>query len=101
DGATNQRRRRGAIIRQPVTSPNHHVSQTTPYWLQLAKSPKVILVTPRVAAIIELSTTMRANLTTSWARSKARVPLANLLTSQAPQIASRVLPVAMPNEIGK
>ena len=98
-GAILQRMISGATTRSPVASPSHHVSQIAPYCVQLAKPPKARLLTPNMGLITVLNMTATVNLKTSCERSKTRIPLAKRLTSQAPQTASSVLPVAIQSEV--
>src|SRR5205807_9489760 len=64
-----------------------------------AKPPSARPVRPKVGLITVLVVAANANLKTSCAQSKTRVPLANRLTSHAPQSASSVLPLAMQSEV--
>src|SRR5438132_9822056 len=57
------------------------------------------LLTPAVGATALLIRAASANVKTPWGRSNTRGPPANLFTSQAPQIASKVLPLAIPNDV--
>src|SRR6202011_1215392 len=63
------------------------------------KPPTAKLLTPNVGPTVVLMSAASANLKTSCGRSKTRAPPANLFTSQAPQSASNVLPLAMPREV--
>jgi hypothetical protein len=59
-----------------------------------------MVVTPIVALIVVAkSAARRANLKTFRIRSNASRPAANRMTREAPAIASRVFPAAMPSEV--
>src|SRR2546426_984956 len=91
----------GATIRAPPMSPSHQVSQIERKSAQWAEPPRQMLVTPTVALTAGLRRPARMTyLKKSRGRSKARRPLANRRQSQAPASASRVLPAAVPIELG-
>src|SRR6266542_2020678 len=68
-------------------------------FVQSAKPASARLVTPKAGLIIVLTTAASANLKTPCGRSKAVVPPANRFTSQAPHIASSVLPLGTASDV--
>src|ERR1051325_10571241 len=97
--ALNQRMISGAMIKSPVTSPCHQVSQRGQKLLQEAKPPSARLVRPMLGLTNVLINAARENLKTLPTLLKASNPLAHRLTSHAPHIASRVLPAAIPSDV--
>src|SRR6202035_634320 len=89
----------GAMTKSPEASPSHHVSQIGQEFDHCAKPPTARLPTPKVGLTVVLMSTASANLKTSCGRSNTRAPPANRVTSHAPQIASKVFPLAMPSDV--
>src|SRR6185436_13740103 len=92
----NQTNNSGAMIKQPIISPIHHVTQTGPNELVDVNPPKIKLNTPMVALMVVLKTTAKnINFKASDSRLKATLKL-NFFKRYAPVSASKVFPPAIP-----
>src|SRR5438552_18484921 len=101
-GLSTQVRMTGATTSPPTLSPSHQVSQSQPKLLQVAAPPRQRLSVPMVALIAVLKiTAKRRNFKTSMTRLNGmREPLKRRSRYTA-VIASSVLPMAIPKEIGR
>src|SRR5437773_3820833 len=87
----------GATIKSPVASPSHQIHQRAPKSVHESTPPKHNELTPTVALTVVLTPAAQTiRLNTSRNRPSAQSKSNHLLSSQAPAIASKVLPTAIP-----